>query len=207
LLSRSVTVITALALLAAVALGGVALERRASDPPAKAAAELKIRHQWQETLLCVPTAAAMILDYYGDPQPPRRLKRLSRGQAYDPRAPFDDFTITPFRDLIRGMAPLGYAWREQTYPDTKAGFDTGMLAIEGEVRAGRPVMVDVSAGRIGHTVVISGADSRTRMLVVVDPDTPSPGRHVMSYEQFSSFWNERAYGGAFRAMVVTRQKA
>ena len=204
---RPTTVILALTLLVATAVGGVALERRSSARPGERPVELKIAHLRQEKLLCVPTSAAMILDYYGDPQSPRRLKTLSRGRRYDPRGPFDDFSVTRFQDLLRGMTTLGYAWREQTFADTPAGFEAGMRTIEREIRAGRPVMTDISVGKIGHTVVVAGADPRTRTLVVIDPDTPAPGRHLASYDQFVGLWNERAYGGRFRALILTRPKA
>jgi hypothetical protein len=205
-LFRPTTLLLALALLAATVCGGVALERRSHASAVQGPVELKVAHIRQESLLCVPTSAAMILGYYGDPQSPRRLKTLSRGRVYDPRTPFDDFSLTRFQDLLRGTAALGYAWREKTYADTPAGFEAGMRTIEREVAAGRPVMTDISLGKLGHTIVVAGADPKTRTLVVIDPDTPAPGRHLANYAQFQEVWNERSYGGRFRALILTRPK-
>jgi hypothetical protein len=167
---------------------------------------LNVPHLRQERLLCVPTSAAMIMAYYGDPQSPRRLKTLTLGRQYDPGAPFQDFSVTPFRDLVRAVGSLGYGWSQETYPDTREGYAQGLARIEGEVRAGRPVMADVSLGAVTHTVVIAGFDARRRELYVVDPDMVGPGRRTVGYDQFESLWNEHALQGRFRAIVLTRRK-
>lgn len=203
---RPTTLLLALALLVATVWGGAVLEQRSHAHSAARPVELKIVHIRQENLLCVPTSAAMVLGYYGDPQSPRRLKALSRGRSYDAHAPFDDFSVTRFRDLLRGTAALGYAWREKTYADTPAGFEAGMRTIEQEVSAGRPVMTDISLGKLGHTIVVTGADPKSRTLVVIDPDIPAPGRRLASYAHFQEVWNERSYGGRFRALILTRPK-
>lgn len=203
---RPTTILLALALLVATVLGGAVLEQRSHARSSERPVELKVAHIRQENLLCVPTSAAMVMGYYGDTQSPRRLKTLSRGRSYDPRAPFDDFSLTRFQDLLRGTAALGYVWRESTYADTPAGFEAGMRTIEQEILAGRPVMTDISLGKLGHTIVVAGADPKSRTLVVIDPDIPAPGRRLASYEQFQDVWNERSYGGRFRALILTRPK-
>ena len=177
-----------------------------APPPEPRGVELKISHIAQEQLLCVPTSAAMILGYYGDPQSPRRLKALAAGRVYDPNVPFDDFSITLFRDQIRAVRDLGYHWREETFADTPEGLAEGMKRVEAELSAGRPVMVDVTL-QAGHTFVVAGFDPVQRRLIIVDPAAPAPGRHVVSYEEFGRIWNERAYGGDFRAMILTAPKS
>ena len=167
---------------------------------------LAVPHIQQETLLCVPTSAAIILTYYGDPQPPRRLKVLAAGGVYDPAASFNDFSITLYRDLVRGVQSLGYSWAEQDYPDTEAGFTDGVALIESQVRNGEPVMVDVSAPQ-GHTLVISGFDRTGRRLLAVDPNLPAPGQRWITYDAFESIWNEHAFNGDFRALVRTQPRA
>ena len=157
-------------------------------------------------MLCVPTSAAMVLAFYGDPQPPRRLKALASGRSYDPKAPFTDFSMTRFQDLVRAVGGLGYSWTEQTYPDTPSGAEAGLRDIEAQLRMNRPVMVDVTLPVGGHTVVIDGVDPDTRTLLLVDPDAPAPGRRTITYEQFSTIWNEHAYGGRFRGMIITRPR-
>ena len=160
----------------------------------------------QETLLCVPTSAAMVLAYYGDPQSPRRLKALASGRLYDPNASFNDFSITLYRDLVRGVQGLGYSWSEQDYPNTEVGFTDGLALIESEVRNGEPVMVDVSEPQ-GHTVVIAGFDKPGRRLLAVDPGVSAPGVYWIAYDAFDAIWNEHAFGGDFRALVRTQSRA
>ncbi len=207
---RPIITVAALTLVAAVGVSQVARTWHGDAPPREARTPqrtwLGIQHLRQEPMLCVPTSAAMVLAYYGDTQPPRRIKVLSRGQDYDPRAPFNDFTITLFSDLVRGLGTLGYAWSQETFPDTPEGFAAGLDRIEDELRNGRPVLVDSSFGPIGHTVVISGFDLQKRELYLVDPDMPPPGRASVAFDRFEALWNEHATGGHFRAMVVTGRK-
>jgi hypothetical protein len=165
-----------------------------------------VPHIAQETLLCVPTSAAMVLAFYGDPQEPRRLKAVSRGRAYDPAAPFDDFTITLFADMKRGLAGQGYVWSDAAFADTPQGYVEGLKVIEDELRQGRPVLVDITANGVGHTVVVSGFDDRARRLFMVDPARPAPGKITIGYDDFAAFWNEHAYGGQFRALMKTAPK-
>ncbi len=168
--------------------------------------ELPVPHIPQETLLCVPTSAAMVLAYYGDPRAPRSLKALSRGKAYDPNGPFDDFTITYYADMRKGLANIGYAWSDKSFPDTPQGFADGLKVIQGELRQGRPVLVDISHDGVGHTVVVRGFDEGQRRLLFVDPAQPAPGAVSTSYDQFETLWNEHAYGGQFRALMRTARK-
>jgi hypothetical protein len=174
--------------------------------PSDRRVELGVPHIAQETLLCVPTSAAMVLAFYGDPQEPRRLKAVSRGRAYDPAAPFDDFTITLFADMKRGLAGQGYVWSDAAFADTPQGYVEGLKVIEDELRQGRPVLVDITANGVGHTVVVSGFDDRARRLFMVDPAQPAPGKITIGYDDFAAFWNEHAYGGQFRALMKTAPK-
>lgn len=188
------------------------LRRTALPLPSPAKAEpwdgaLNVPHFAQEPQLCVPTAAAMVLSYYGDPQPPRLLKALASGLSSVPED-FRDFTLTYYRDLIRGLKRIGYDWEERTFPNTSQGFGDGMARIEAEIAARRPVLVDVSIDpKASHTFVVAGADPTTQMLYVVDPLAPEPGRRRMSYRTFEQVWNESALGGDFRGLVLTRPKA
>lgn len=65
-------------------------------------------------------------------------------------------------------------------------------------------MVDLTLARdLGHTVVVVGIDPAAGTLTVLDPDMPSPGRRLLDYEEFAAMWSEEAYGGDFRAMILT----
>ena len=148
----------------------------------------------------------MILAFYGDPQPPRRLKVLASGGSYDPNAPFNDFSITLYRDIVRAVQALGYSWMERSYPDTDSGFIDGIAKIESEIRDGQPVLADVTAPE-GHTFVVSGFDTVERKLLVTDPNRPSPGQRWLGYDEFQTIWNEHAYGGNFRSLITTQAKS
>lgn len=75
----------------------------AAKPPS--GVKLDVPFLAQETLLCVPTSAAMVLAFYGDAQPPRKLKALAAGRAYDPAAPFTDFSHTVLQPDQRSSHP------------------------------------------------------------------------------------------------------
>ena len=129
----------------------------------------------QETNLCVPTSAAMVLTYYGHLHSPREIKTLASGHVYDPNDPFTDFTMTYFSSLIRGLARLGIHWSEKDYPNNEDGFADGLTEIEAQIDFGHPVLVDTGLSASGHTFVISGYIQPERRLLVVDPDAPPPG--------------------------------
>lgn len=164
---------------------------------------LAVPHLGQEPLLCVPTSAAMVLAFYGDPRPPRLLKSLAAGRPYDPKAPFNDFTITLYDDIIRAVGDLGYGWFQHSFPNDDAGFKEGLALIEKEVRDGHPVLVDATLPS-GHTFVIRGFDLNEHQLFAVDPNEPAPGQRAISFDDFKAVWNETAYGNDIRVMIVTR---
>ena len=160
----------------------------------------------QEKLLCVPTSAAMILAFYGDTEAPRKLKAMASGVRYDPDAPFDDFSITPYRDIISAVQKLGYQWTEETLDDDDQGFWGGITTINSEIAKRHPVMVDLTLPS-GHTVVVTGIDMLRKTVSVVDPDQPAPGEWSLSFDQMKAQWNEEAYGNHFRSLIVTQPKS
>lgn len=164
--------------------------------------ELAVGHIPQEGLLHAPTAAAIIAAYYGDRHPPRKLKSMAEGRSYDEALPFNDFSVTLYDDLLRGMNQLGYGWTEQRYPQTPAGLEDGLRAITASLLDGRPVLADVSIPR-GHAFVIRGFDAPKRLLHIVDPKAPAPGRYAIGYDQFGAVWNESAYGRTGRYLILT----
>lgn len=164
--------------------------------------ELAVRHIRQETQLHAPTAASIIAAYYGDEHHPRKLKSLAEGRTYDEALPFNDFTVTLYDDLLRGMNQLGYGWKEKRFAQTPAGLDQGLAAIQTSLADGRPVLADVSVPR-GHAFVIRGFDARQRLLHIVDPKEPAPGRYTLTYDQFGAVWNETAYGRNGRYLILT----
>lgn len=164
--------------------------------------DLKIGFIQQERMLGVPTSAAIIMRYYGDEQSPRKLKKMSRGTAYVASEPFDDFSITFYRDIVKAAADLGYSWHEKAFADDTFGFQKGLETIKRELEHGRPLMIDVSAPE-GHTIVVSGFDETLQSIFVVDPNIAAPGRYSISYDRLQLIWNEHAFKRNFRSLVIT----
>ena len=184
----------------------VGCQNEPAAAPASASAELDVPHISQETLLCVPTSAAMILSFYHDPQSPWYIKSLTTGHPLPAGGTFTDFSITYYRDLVRAVGYLGYRWEEVDLTDSHDDFAQGLERIETELKAGRPVMIDMSLPQ-GHTVVVRGFDAQARTISVVDPAQPAPGRYDISFDRLETVWNEHAYGSHGRGMIVTRPKA
>lgn len=166
---------------------------------------LRLPHLQQETNLCVPASAAMVLSYFNDPQSPRRLKALSRGKDYSPGEPFTDFTRTWWRDLLSGMDRLGYDWWEQVFTNDAAGFRVGLDAIKTSLRLENPVLVDVALYG-SHTFVIVGFDEAAKQVLISDPSLPDPGLRTLTFEQLRSIWNGVSYGLNARPALFTRRK-
>ncbi len=173
--------------------------------------ELAVRHISQEAQLHAPTAASIIAAYYGDDHHPRKLKSLAAGKTWDEALPFNDFTVTLYDDLLRGMDQLGYGWTERRFAQTPQGLTEGLAetprvdmatAIQASLAEGRPVLADVSVPH-GHAFVIRGFEAERRLLYIVDPKAPAPGRYTMTYDQFGAVWNETAYGRTGRYLILT----
>jgi hypothetical protein len=175
---------------------------RAAEVRTAQRVELAVEHIGQETLHAAPTAAAMILAYYGDPRPPTELRSLAPGKSHDEALPFNAVTVTLYDDLLRRMDRLGYGWTERRFPQTPSGLDAGLAAITQSLAAGRPVLADVSVPH-GHAFVIRGFDAHRRELHIVDPKEPAPGRYTLTYAQFGDVWNESAYGRTGRYLILT----
>lgn len=148
----------------------------------------------------------MVLAFYGDPQPPRKLKALASGRAYDPSQPFSDFTITMYRDIIAAVHKLGYTWKEISLSNDDAGFRKGISIIRLELDQQHPVLIDLSVP-YGHTVVVSSLDEDHGRVTVIDPEQPAPGKVVLTFDQLHGYWNEKAFAGNFRSLILTQPKA
>lgn len=98
-------------------------ERGSASSTAENMAVLPLVHERQERLLCVPTAASMILAYRGDPHSPRALKLLALDRTDASEAELH--SITAYRDIVRAVSKLGHHWREKTFANSTGGFRDG----------------------------------------------------------------------------------
>jgi hypothetical protein len=163
---------------------------------------LSVAQIQQETNLCVPTSAAMVLGYYGHPYPPRELKVWSRGLVYDPTAPFNDFTITFFKDLLSGLQNHGIVWTNPMFTNDQNGFNSGLQLIENQIDLGKPVIVDTDL-YTGHAFVIDGYDNTHGTVIVADPFTAPPGIREIDFADFMALWNSSKVGSNIRGLILT----
>jgi Peptidase_C39 like family len=190
-----------------VFVSAVALAQPFDPPPNRPtqSAWIPLNHQLQERNLCVPTSASIILDYFGDSISPRKIKALSLHKQYTPGDRFTDFSITFFRDLIVGLAGVGYDWNEKSYPNNHEGFERGLGEIERSLDAAVPVMIDTSHYG-GHTFVVAGYSVPDRKLFIVDPGAPPPGMRAAAFKDIEHIWNSRAVGANLRGAVFPRRR-
>lgn len=177
-------------------------------PPAIRTGEgafLSLNHLRQEAYLCVPTAAAMVLDFYGEPLSPREIKALTRGQVYQEGEEFSDFTITRYGDLIAGLGRRGYRWREETFLNTAAGFRKGLQRVTASLDARRPVLIDTTLFN-GHTVVLCGYDRPGQIVIALDPNLPAPGLRSLPFAILEQVWRDNWTSRDFRPALFTNPK-
>lgn len=164
---------------------------------------LGVQQIHQETNLCVPTSAAMVLTYYtGKTYLPREIKMWSLGLAYNTELPFNSFTATYFNDLINGLKAHSTMWQKQLYSNDQTGFLAGIEAIKKQLDKHQPVLVD-TALYTGHTFVITGYDETKNILIIVDPFIQTPGIRVISYDDFNQIWNSTKVKSNIRAAIFT----
>jgi uncharacterized protein YvpB len=187
---------------------GIVKAGQFTPPPNQHAnsAYIALTHQRQETNLCVPTSASIVLQHFGSTTTPREIKTLSRGQKYDANKEFKDFTITFFKDLISGISTLGFTWRQQSFPNTAEGAKSGIAEIKKSIDKGSPVLIDTNLYG-GHTFVVSGYDEAANNLFIIDPNISAPGIRVISYKDIEEIWNSQGVGFNGRAGVFTAPKS
>lgn len=128
------------------------------------------------------------------------------GREYSPNKPFNDFTITLFRDLISGLRRLGYSWNEVDFADSLIGFRQGVAQIGRSLDAGVPVMIGTSTGGVGHAFVVPGYSLPQESLYAMDPSWPAPGTRIVSFQELQSIWNSSAVHFDERAAVFPHRK-
>jgi hypothetical protein len=166
---------------------------------------LSLNHIRQENMMCVPTSAAMVLDYYGDTRSSREIRMRSLGRTYEPSSPFNAYGRTSYPNLIIGLRSLGYDWNTRSYECTEAGFRRATREVMESLDDRRPVLID-TALRGGHTVVVIGYDDNKRAMFFMDPLIDTPGIRAIDYEALSMIWHSRDSGWNGRLAMYTRAK-
>ena len=159
-------------------------------PPTTSYIKLNVNHQMQESRLCYPTSASMLLSTKGWNYPPRQIKLATMGYVwYGPNTPFSYWSPMSTSQLFSGLNFLGVkGWRSEHY--TLTDFQKGLDEIKDSLRKGFPVIILVWYGSgIGHAMVVSGYDDRNQRLIVNDPGMSAPGIAYYSYVSLrDSYW-------------------
>jgi len=166
---------------------------------------LSLNHIKQEKLMCFPTSAAIVLDYYGEAISPREIRMLSLGRKYDPSRPFNAYGRTNYPDLIIGLRSLGYYWKTKSYECTKEGFRLALQEVIESLDDRRPVLIDTGLHG-GHTMVVVGYDNDKRVMFFMDPLIDAPGIRVIDYETLAKIWHSKDTGWDGRLAMYTRAK-
>ena len=142
------------------------------------AAQLDIPHEVQATNMCVPTCAAMVLNYYG--------KQISQFDVYEKLVRIHPSTLSRdwqllaldsggfrFTDVATISEQFGCAWFSCNYRSRRVL--RACRDISQSVASNCPVIVSLDIGEIGHAVVVTALDLGEDIVSYVDPAVESPG--------------------------------
>ena len=164
---------------------------------------LQVSYLKQEKNLCVPTCAAMVLAYYSKPISAREIKMWSKGQVYRSKDLFDDFTQTFFDQLISGLKTHDIIWQKKIFSNDDDGFLSGVKELKNQIDQDRPVIIDTSLSKNGHTLIISGYKQNATVFVATDPNIEKPGVREFSLVDLKRIWNSKLTGANDRGAILT----
>ena len=153
---------------------------------------LDVPHIRQPRYLCVPTSAAMILQYFGESYDPKLLKKYA--ENYKP-ASKRNATFTYWVDMEYAIRQIGKRWKIRNYPKTKAGFEKGISDIRKSLRNGNPVMIDVHLGG-GHTFVVMGYDDYKQEVYIRDPNLAASRSRILPYSELLASWHNHRFSNS-----------
>ena len=166
---------------------------------------LNVKHQVQETMLCMPTSASMMLSKLGWNFPPRQIKLASLGKTwYGPSAPFNDYTGMSFMGLQTALQKLGQKGMCTTYSDQN--FTIGLEDIKNSIRRGYPVIIGTTVQvYYGHAVLVIGFDEKNKRVVIDNPAYRAPGIVYYSYDDLKNkYWNNKFFGSTSRSVFFMK---
>jgi hypothetical protein len=169
------------------------------------AVTLIVKHQVQESMLCMPTSASMMLSKLGWNFPPRQIKLASLGKTwYGPNAPFSDYTGMSFMQLQTALQKLGIRSMATSYSDQN--FAIGFEDIKNSIRRGYPVVLGTTYyGTVGHAVLVIGFDERNKKVIIDNPAYKAPGIEYYSYDDMKNkYWNNKFYGQTTRTVLFMK---
>ena len=167
---------------------------------------LPVEHLTQKGPLCLSTAAAAALRFYGVEMEPARLRELGK---WDPvsgkRRDFDDGSTFPQIEDV--LARMDYHWSVRDFAADQEGFREGMVKIHEQIVRGHPVIVGAYFGYGGgHAVLVYGYDDLDQLVYILDSALPPPGKRLMTCDEFEMVWNLRVIGSPVRIAMFTLPK-
>jgi hypothetical protein len=132
--------------------------------------------------MCVPTSAAMVLEYFGDTVSPMAVKSMCPSH--------EDFAGTYYVDLVVGLEKLGYHWQIERFRANHAGFESGLHTIAAAIEAGNPVLASTFSPPIGHTMVVVGYSDSAKTLKLLDPNRQLGSAKGVSFREFEKIWRD-----------------
>jgi hypothetical protein len=99
-------------------------------------------------------------------------------------------------ELVAVAAKLGRKWRIDSFANDEPGFATAKAALLGELRAGRPVIIDILEGATSasaHSIVVCGYDPQMAECLVCNPALPFPGFQVFTEDRLKVIWRSRGF--------------
>ena len=167
---------------------------------------LPVEHCRQKGPLCLSTAAAAALRYYGTEIEPARLRALGKwDRVTGKRRDFEDGSTFP--QIEDALSQINYHWPVRVFAGDGDGFREGMLNIHEEIAHGHPVIVGAYfGGGEGHAVLVCGYDDLDQLVYVLDSALPAPGKRVMTCDEFEMVWNLKLIGYPGRTVMFTLPK-
>ncbi len=168
-----------------------AVSHRKLPPPGitESYVRLDVPHIRQGENLCVPTSAAMVVQYFGGRIDPVELKAIAEG--HKPKSQRNS-KFTYWRDANYALRKYGYRWKIRDYPKSSSGFKSGLRDIKASLRKGRPVLIDVHQDE-GHTFVVMGFNDEAQVVYIRDPNLPGKQSRILSYAVLKENWHNHRF--------------
>jgi hypothetical protein len=99
-------------------------------------------------------------------------------------------------ELVSVAGKLGRKWKIDSFANTEQGFTEARAALIRELRAGRPVILDIlenASSASAHSIVVCGYDPQAADFLVRNPALPFPGFQVFTEERLKIIWRSRGF--------------
>jgi hypothetical protein len=158
----------------------------AASPTATLVKDVPFVHQAHN--FCGVASSTMLLRHQGlkvsqyDVARTRTMNQWGEGSYWD--------------ELVLVAGKLGRKWRIDSFANTEEGFVTARAALIKELRAGRPVVIDIlenQSADSAHSIVVCGYDPQTAEFLVRNPALPFPGFQAFTEERLKVIWQSRGF--------------